>query len=324
MSDRWNCLTPPETAFAGLPVCRDLDQLKADLAVIGLHYVSPYPSTLEEAARAPEWESGPNAVRRLASHFAGYWDHIDFNLDGPLLAGREPSLVDCGDLYCGTAQGVNDTKLITEAVRTIISRGALPMVIGEDEGSLTALLRGFEGQGRIFLVHIDAHIDWRDERDGVKEGFSSGMRRASEMPWISGMAQVGLRGLGSARAEELEAAEAYGSILIRARELHQKGVEYVLSRIPQAERYLVTIDCDGFDLAMAPGVLFPSPGGVTFHQMTDLFRGLALRGNIAGVNLYEFRPQRDVNDITANTAAHLLINFMGALAHSGQLGGSDQ
>lgn len=179
MSDRWNCLSPPKAAFAGLQVCRDLDQLQADLAVIGLHYASPYPSNLEEAARAPERETGPGAVRRLSAHFAGYWDHIDFNLDGPLLAGRDVNLVDCGDLHCGPAHGGNDPQLITEAIHTMVSRGAVPMVIGEDEGSLTAVLRGFEGQGGIFLVHIDAHIDWRDERDGVREGYSSGMRPAS-------------------------------------------------------------------------------------------------------------------------------------------------
>ena len=41
--------------------------------------------------------------------------------------------------------------------------------------------------GALCVVHIDAHIDWRDERNGVGEGYSSGMRRASEMPWVEAM-----------------------------------------------------------------------------------------------------------------------------------------
>jgi len=61
---------------------------------------------------------------------------------------------------------------------------------------------------------MDAHIDWRDERDGVKEGYSSVMRRASEMPWVQYMAQVGLRGIGSARQKEVDEALSFGSVLI--------------------------------------------------------------------------------------------------------------
>ena len=53
-----------------------------------------------------------------------------------------------------------------------------------------------------YILQLDAHIDWRNEVDGVREGYSSTMRRASEMPWVKGITQVGMRGVGSAREEE--------------------------------------------------------------------------------------------------------------------------
>ena len=53
-----------------------------------------------------------------------------------------------------------------------------------------------------FVLQLDAHIDWRDEVKGVRDGYSSTMRRASEMPWVKGIIQVGARGVGSARREE--------------------------------------------------------------------------------------------------------------------------
>ena len=93
-----------------------------------------------------------------------------------------------------------------------------------------------------------------------------------------------------------------------------------MAKIPTADRYLITIDADAFDIAIAPGVLFPTPGGLTFDETADLVRCIASKGSIVGINLYEVRPQRDVNGLTALTAAQLIINFIGTLAHSGQIG----
>ena len=80
---------------------------------------------------------------------------------------------------------------------------------------------------------------------------------------------------------------------------------------------MITIDSDTFDTAIAPGVLFTSPGGLTFDETTDLVRGIALKGSIVGINLFEVRPELDTNNLTA---VDLIINFIGTLAHSGQIG----
>ena len=81
-----------------------------------------------------------------------------------------------------------------------------------------------------------------------------------------------------------------------------------------------TSDTDALDAAMAPGVLYPTPGGLTFDETTDLVRGVASKGAIAGINLFELRPHRDINDLTESTSARLIVNFIGTLAHSGQIG----
>ena len=181
-------------------------------------------------------------------------------------------------------------------------------------------MRAYDVYGSLCVVHIDAHIDWRDERDGVREGYSSVMRRASEMPWVKSMVQVGLRGIGSARQQEIDDALAFGSVFIRAREVHREGINACIERIPAADHYLITIDTDAFDTAIAPGVLFPIPGGLTFDEITYLVRGIAQKGLIVGINLFEIRPELDINNLTASTGAQLIINFIGTLAHSGQIG----
>jgi agmatinase len=311
MSENRKFITPPTQSFAGLPVCTQLDDLEADIAIIGLHYVSPYPTAVETAA---------DAIRRQSSIFIDHLDHYDFDFNDLLLAGRQVRMVDCGDVDRQVSGGGQNPERITAAIRAMLSRGAIPVALGTDEGGVIPVLRAFDAYGTLCVVHIDAHIDWRDERDGVREGYSSGMRRASEMPWVKAMVQVGLRGVGSARQQEVDDALAFGSVFIRAREVHREGIDACLEKIPAADHYLITIDSDAFDTAIAPGVLFPSPGGLTFDETADLVKGIAQKGSIVGINLFEVRPELDTNNLTASTGAQLIINFIGTLAHSGQVG----
>ena len=45
-------------------------------------------------------------------------------------------------------------------------------------------MRAYEGYGPIFIVHVDAHLDWRDEIGGIREGLSSPLE-AAEVPVLS-------------------------------------------------------------------------------------------------------------------------------------------
>ena len=320
MSDNWKCITPPTQSFAGLPVCTQLDDLEADIAIIGLHYLSPYPPRLLGTTAKSVVETAPDAIRRQSSIFTDHLDHYDFDFNDVLLADRQIRIVDCGDVDKQPTGGTQKPQRITAAIRAILSRGAIPVVLGTDEGGFIPAMRAYDVCGALCVVHIDAHIDWRDERHGVREGCSSVMRRASEMPWVKAMVQVGLRGIGSARQREVADALAFGSVFIRARDVHREGIDECIDRIPAADHYLISIDSDALDTAIAPGVLFTSPGGLTFDETTDLVRGIALKGSIVGINLFEVRPELDFNNLTASTGAQLIINFIGTLAHSGQIG----
>lgn len=321
MSENSNFVTPPAHSFAGLPVCTQLKDLEADIAIIGLHYVSPYPQRLAITATQTAVETAPDAIRLQSSIFIDHFDHYDFDINDVLLANRHVRIVDCGDVDKQVNGGMQNPECITAIIRTILSRGAMPIALGTDEGGFIPFVRAYQGYDDLCVVHIDAHIDWRNERNGVREGYSSGMRRASEMPWVKTMAQVGLRGIGSARQREIDDALSFGSVFIRAREVHREGISACIDKIPAADHYLITIDADALDTAIAPGVLFTSPGGLTFDETTDLVRGVSLKGSIVGISLFEVRPERDINGLTASTGAQLIINFIGTMAHSGQIGG---
>src|SRR5258708_34038755 len=106
------------------------------------------------------------------------------------------------------------------------------------------------------------------------------MRRASEMSPIHDIFQLGIRGEGSARAEEVEAARRYGAHIITSDELHRAGVEAILKRVPDGGRYYISIDADGLDPAVMPAVAGPQPGGLAYPQTIDTLKGVFPKGPV--------------------------------------------
>ena len=294
--------------FAGLPACMDLDDLSAQIAVIGIPHGTSYnPGKLSHSAEAPA------AIRNAAARYARMRDHYDFDLGGPLLANRSVRVVDCGDLAGDPGDPASNCKRAMEKMRSILKAGAVPIVLGGDDSVPIPFFRAYQGYGPLTIVQIDAHLDWRHEVNGVTDGPSSTMRRASEMPWIGRLIQVGMRGVGSARIEEVDAARAYGAEIITAKEVHEKGVQQILSLVPDGSACLMTIDCDGLDPSIMPAVNAPVPGGLSYRQVIDLMHGLAQKSEIQGFDLVEFAPDKDMNGLAALTAARIVWNMIGAL-----------
>jgi agmatinase len=193
-------------------------------------------------------------------------------------------------------------------------------VLGGDHATTVPIIRAYEGRGPLCVVHIDAHLDFRDEVNGVHDGLSSPMRRASELPWVTSMIQIGLRAVGSARQREVDDAAAFGSIRVRAEELHEVGVKEILRRVPDAAAYYISLDTDAMDPAIAPGINALEFGGLTYFEVSNLLRGIAAKGKIIGFDVVEIAPGHDHRSITSMLAGRLILNLLGAMAHTGQIG----
>ncbi|EHH13794.1 agmatinase protein [Mesorhizobium amorphae CCNWGS0123] len=202
---------------------------------------------------------------------------------------------------------------IEAKTREVLALPAVPILLGGDDSVVIPFLAGFADHGPVWILQIDAHIDWRDEVHDERYGYSSPMRRASEMAHVVGMVQVGLRSVGSARLAEIEASRHYGSRFVTARAVHTEGVEAALRHIPEGARVVVTLDCDGLDPGIMPGVAARTPGGLTYTQAIDLIAGLGKRARIVGFDLVELYPPADIDGLSVLTAARLLVNAIGTI-----------
>lgn len=300
-------------SFHDFPIVTDLDNMDADIAILGIPFGDPY--SMGEASN--DQCNAPTHIRRYCERALRGLDRYDFDIGGTLLDGRDIKVVDCGDVVGEAKDIAGNHDRSEKVVRKILASGALPIILGGDHAIPVPVLRAFEGRGPITLIQVDAHVDWRDVFHGVSDGLSSVIRRASEMEHIQDIYQIGLRSAGSGRPEEVEAALAYGSNLISDMELQEIGMKAILDRIPDGGDYYLTIDADGVDPTIMPAVAGPAPGGVNYPQMRTLIQGLVKKGNVVGMDIVEITPSRDVNGITAITAGRFICNLIGMAVRAG-------
>lgn len=291
----------------------DRDGLDAHVAIIGMPYGDPY--SMEEVDN--DQSNGPTAVRRASRRISQNLDRWDFDIGGTAFDGKAIKVVDVGDARADPRDIRSHYKRAEEAIRKTLRAGALPITIGGDHGVPIPIFRALSEHGPVTLVHVDAHLDWRDEVNGAKEEYSSTIRRASEMPHIGKNLQIGIRVQGSARTEEVEAVRRHGANAITAEEFEDQGIKAILARIPDGGHYYLTIDADGIDPAVMPAVSAPQPGGVTYPQTIDLIKGLTRKGRLVGMDIVEIMPARDLNDTTSITAGHIILNVIGATVRAG-------
>jgi agmatinase len=300
----------PESGFLGAPVEVDLARLDAEVAILGVPHGWPYPRPGVTAGCA----EGPSAVRRSTSRLAGFRGHWDFDLDAPMLAGDDLNLVDVGDVATDANAGPANSSSISAAVAAIVERDAVPICVGGDDSVTIPILRGLAARGPLTVLQVDAHLDFRDEVDGVREGYSSPMRRASEMGHVAHAVQVGLRGVGSAASADRDAALAAGNELVTARELRGAGVAGVLARLAGDASIFVAFDVDGLDPSVFPAASALAPGGLTFAEADELLAGIGSR--LAGAVFTEYVPRLDANAIGALVLTRLAIRLAsGVLRH---------
>ena len=202
--------------FAKKPYMADWSAIDADACILG----APFDAGTQYRAGA---RFGPRGLREASTLFsfghAGAYDHED---DATYL-GPEVRIVDLGDADIVHTDTTQSHANIEAGVRAILAAKALPVVIGGDHSVNIPALRAFDGQGDIHVLQIDAHLDFVDERHGVRNGHGNPMRRAAELPFVTGLTQVGIRNVSSTAREGYEDARAMGSDILSVRQARALG-----------------------------------------------------------------------------------------------------
>lgn len=296
------------TTFGKKPYVEDWSNINADVAIIG----APFDAGTQYRSGA---RFGPRGVREASTLFAfghaGAYDHED---DATYL-GENVTIVDMGDADIIHTDTVKSHANIEYAVRHALKGGALPVTIGGDHSINIPCVNAFDDQGPIHILQIDAHLDFVDERHGVRNGHGNPMRRAADHDYVTGLTQLGIRNVSSTAKEGYEYARSVGSDILSVRQVRALGADGVVARIPKDARLYVTIDIDAFCPSIAPGTGTPSHGGFLYYDVLEILQLVAKNHQVVGIDLVEVAPDYDQSGSTTILAAQLLLNFLGFIFH---------
>lgn len=297
------------STFGKRAYVEDWSAIEADACILG----APFDA-------GTQWRSGarfgPRGVREASTLFsfghAGAYDHED---DATYLPG-DVRIVDIGDADIIHTDTVASHANIETGVRAILKAGALPVVIGGDHSVNIPCINAFEGQGDIHILQIDAHLDFVDERHGVRHGHGNPMRRAADKDYVKGFTQLGIRNVSSTSKEGYDDARSRGSDILSVRQVRGLGAQATVDRIPDGARIYMTIDIDGFCPSIAPGTGTPSHGGFLYYEVLEILQQVAQRHEVVGIDLVEVAPAYDSSDSTSILAAQVLLNLLGFVFHA--------
>lgn len=291
------------STFLKAPYTDSLDEVDADIAIIGMPY--DLGTAIRSGARF-----APRAIREASTwncySYQGWYNPID----NKTYMDPDWKVVDCGDidvLHTLYDQSFDNCEI---AIRKLLAQNTIPFIIGGDHAITIPVLRAFDQYQNLCIIHIDAHLDFTKSPAGIMYGQGSPIRSASEMTHVGKIMQIGMRGIGSSQESDWLDARNRGNLLINMKQVREKGIDWVIDQIPDAEAYYVTFDIDSMDQSLVPGCGSPQPYGFYYEEVVQLFEGVAMTGNIVGFDLVEVCPPYDFNQTTSLYAASLMLDIM--------------
>jgi agmatinase len=193
----------------------------------------------------------------------------------------------------------------------LVSVNKIPIIIGGDH-SITSLALEAIGNifGKISLLYFDAHPDFVSS---TRNYYGSVLTDSDASIDFKKSLLIGTR---SAEAEELENAMRVGLEIITPMDIIELGILNVTKRFKSKvnDKKYVSIDLDCLDPSFAPAVSVPSAGGLSSMDLIYLVKQ-AVESGVIGMDIVELCPNFDVNDMTANLAARILLESIASMKY---------
>lgn len=269
---------------------------EADVVIVGV------PDESKSHAKRKGASKGPDSLRQ-ASNESGFFERNGKLIPVcPILGNISNKLI----FDYGNIPKENLQKLITD----LIANNKIPIVIGGDHSITSTVLQATgDIHGKLGLFYFDAHPDFVSS---TTEYYGSVLTDSSR--WID-FSQSMLIGTRAAEPEELENAESVGLEVITPIDVAKLGISRVANKL-QAKGYnnkrYVSIDLDCADPAYAPGVSLPSPCGLSSIDLVYLVK-LVVNSGVVGIDIVELSPDFDLNNMTANLAARILLESIASI-----------
>jgi agmatinase len=268
----------------------------ADIVIIGVDDESKSHARRKGASKGPD-------IIRIVSNESNF-----FERNGKIIpiCPMKGSLVDKKIFDNGNIKRQDIYQLIFN----LVSANKIPIIIGGDHSITTNALQAIGDYfGKVGLLYFDAHPDFVSS---TTDYYGSVITDSYKYIDIEKSLMLGIR---SAELEELYNASKTGMDIITPIDIIERGIlniaDTIKSKNNGGKRY-ISIDLDCLDPAFAPGVSVPSPNGLSSMDLIYLTK-TAISTGIVAIDIVEYTPDFDVNNITASLAARILLESLASI-----------
>jgi arginase len=285
----------------------------------------PTATSVPGCAKAPGALRDHGLVARLGARDAGCLTPPRF----------DPGTWRPGDGVAQAAEIARYSTRLADRIGAIVTAGEFPLVLGGDcsvvLGSMLAMKRlEHERGGRVGLIYIDAHSDFRHPGNASVVGAAAG----EALALVTGRGQGDLAGIeqrrpyvrdsdvvlvGMRTTDEYRVELQAGAFNVRtAQDVRAYGAnrtaQWVRELLGECMGYWVHLDVDVLDPTVMPAVDAPTPGGIAYPELELLLRGLVPMPECLGIELTVFDPDFDTDGVYAQDLVNTLVTTLGPIA----------
>lgn len=253
---------------------------------------APFDSTV---SNKPGSRFAPNAIRLESFGLETYSPYQDLDL-------VDYKVFDAGDIELPFGNAKRALKMIKDKSKKILNDNKIPFLIGGEHlvtlGQFEAIKEKYDD---VYIIHLDAHTDLREDYLGEKLSHATVIKRCYDLVGDNHIFQFGIR---SGEREEFEFAKKHNYI----NKFNLDTMDEIVEKLKGKNVYL-TIDLDVLDPSCFPGTGTPEAGGVTFNELIKaikLFKDL----NLVGLDVVELAPDYDLSRASTAIACKVIRELL--------------
>jgi arginase len=221
---------------------------------------------------------------------------------------------------------------LAQRTHDAVAAGRTPVCVGGDHslaaGSVAGAARAVRARGgELALLWVDAHADMNTPETSPS-GNVHGMPLAAclgtgpeELVRVAGGASVrpenvALIGIRNLDRHEGDLVRRSGVRAYTMSDIDRRGIGSILDEVLAAvgqrtQGIHLSIDMDGLDPELVPGVGTPVLGGLSYREAHLLCEMVAESGSLVALDLVELNPILDVRNHSAEVGAGLILSALG-------------
>ncbi len=201
------------------------------------------------------------------------------------------------------------------AIANLVAENKFVIAVGGEHSITAGIVAGYRQaypDEPFTVVQIDAHGDLRNEYEGSIHNHACVMHRILDMglPTV----QIGIRSICKEEAQLIRDRQI-PVFWARETATSRDWIDRAIAAI-STDKVFITIDLDGIEPTLIPGVGTPQPGGIGWYDLLEFLRRVFVNHTVIGCDIMELAPIVDsvVSEFTAATLAYKLIGYQAIAA----------